>query len=367
MPKKIVIIGAGPIGSYTAQLLKLGGYKPLIIEEHAQVGRPLHCTGLVGSRVFADQKVFGFSSSAIVNTINGAVIHYDHHSFAIERKKVAYVLDRERFDKNLSKGLDILYSNRFLGLEKTRAGYIIETDMRDLFADIVIGADGAASVMRKILNLNSNHIYQYKGMQLRIKAKPCHKDMVEVYMKKPFFFWVVPEGDGVVRVGTISDSPYQDLQSFLKDTKIKGKILERFGGLVSLGICPHTVRDNLALVGDAACQLKPLTYGGIYFGLKSAAILASSIKENRLKDYDALWKKELANEIKVGLRARAIYGRLTSKDLKQIFLLLKSHKDFIEQAGDFEQHGRLILGLISKPAFYAQVGGLLRLFFKNLI
>lgn len=367
MSKQIVIIGAGPIGCYTAQVLKTYGYEPLVIEEHNEVGRPLHCTGLVGHKVFEESRPFGLSTSSIINTINGAVIHYDNQHFVIERKKVAYVIDREKFDKDLSQGLDILYENKFLGLEKTDSGYVIETDKDELPADIVIGADGANSITRKILSQDTNHISYYKGMQLRIKTKPRYKDFVEVYLKRPSFFWIVPEAEDIVRVGTISENPHNDLQGFLKEIKIKGEILDKFGGLVVVGIFNTTVKENVALVGDAACQMKPLSYGGIYFGLKAAAILSSCIKEDRLGDYDSLWKQELASEIRIGLKARQIYNRLDAKELKKIFELLKTQKSLIERVGDFENHSRLILEIIKKPTLYPQIGDIFSILFKKIL
>jgi len=364
--KKIIIIGAGPIGCYAAQLLKGYGFNPMLIEEHSEVGRPVHCTGLLGNRVFTDKRPFDLPTSSISNVINGAVIHYDREHFVIEKKKVAYVIDRERFDKDLSKGLNILYQNKFLGLEKSKSGYIIETDKDEFFADIVIGADGANSSVRGILN-HSGNIKQYRGVQFRLKTKPRHKDLVEVHLNKSFFFWIVPEAEDIVRVGTISENPYKDLTKFIKEAKIKGNILERFGGLVSAGLCNNTVKDNIALVGDAACQVKPLSYGGIYFGLRAATILASSIKENRLCEYDSLWKNELAFEIRIGLKIKDIYNRLDAKELKRVFTLIKTHKNLIERIADFENHSQFILEIIKKPSLYPQIGFLFHMLFKKIL
>lgn len=364
--RKIVIVGAGPVGCYTAQLLKIYGFRPLLIEEHSEVGRPIHCTGLVGNRVFEDKRPFSISSASIINTINGAVINYDHQHFTIERKKVAYVIDREKFDKELSKGLEILYQNKFLGLEKTNSGYLIETDKDELFADIVIGADGANSGLRRFINQDTD-IQCYKGVQFRIKTKPRHKDFVELYLMRTSFFWIVPEREDIVRVGTISGNPYNDLQEFIKKIKIKGRLLERFAGVVAIGVCRNSIKDNIALVGDAACQIKPLTYGGIFFGLKAAAILSECIKDDCFSSYEALWKKELAWEIKIGLKAKAIYNRLDTEGVKKIFNLIKEQKSLIEKVGDFENHSRLILEIIKKPSLYPQIGELSTLLFKKII
>lgn len=364
MSKKIVIVGAGPIGCYTAQLLKEYGYDSLLLEEHSEVGRPLHCTGLVGRKIFSEKRAFMPPASSILNEINGAIIHYNNQSFAIKRKGVAYVIDREKFDKGLSKGLNIHYNNRLLGIEKCRNGYIIDTEKDQLFADIIIGADGSNSSVRNVINNNTNNISSYKGIQFRIKTKLKDPDLVEVFLKDSFFFWIVPESSDIVRIGTISDNPYQNLQDFIKEHKIKGEILDKFGGLVSIGICKNTVKDNIALVGDAACQLKPLSYGGIYFGLRAAAILADCIKRNRLNDYDALWKKELAFEIKIGLKVKELASRLDKKDLEKVFKLLKEQKLLIEKMGDFENHSRFVLDMLKSPHIYPQLGNLIRIIFK---
>lgn len=365
---KIVIVGAGPVGCYTAQILKSHGYNPLLIEEHSEVGRPLHCTGLVGQMIFQEKRPFDFKipSSAITNIINGAILHYDGEHFSIEREKVAYVIDREKFDKALSHGLNIVYENKFLGLEKNRGGYIIETDKDEFAADLVIGADGANSTVRKMLNPDTNNISLYKGMQLRMKIKPRYKDFVEVYLKKPAFFWIVPEAKDIVRVGVISDNPHYELQKFLKEIKLKGDVLDKFGGVVVIGICNTTVKDNIAIVGDAACQMKPLTYGGVYFGLKAADILVNCIKRNRLYDYDQLWKKELASEIKIGLKIKQVYNRLGHKEFKKVFKLLKNQKGLIEKVGDFENHSRLFLEIVKKPSLYPQIGSLFSMLFKKI-
>lgn len=364
MAKKIIIIGAGPIGCYTAQLLKRYGYDVLLLEEHSEVGKPLHCTGLVGSRVFSEKRPFIPPASAVLNEINGAVIHYNNQSFSLKRRGVAYVIDREKFDKSLSADLNISFDNRFLGIEKYRSGYIIDTDKDQLFADIVIGADGPNSSVRGIINNNPSGIFSYRGIQFRIKTELKNSDLVEVYLKDSFFFWIVPESENIARVGTISDNPYKNLQDFIKENKIKGEILDKFGGQVSVGICRNTVRDNIALVGDAACQMKPLTYGGIYFGLRAAVILADCIKRDRLNDYDARWKKELAFEIKIGLKFKELASRLDKKELDKVFRLLKEERVSIEKIADFENHSGIVLNMIKNPRIYPQLGSLVPKFFK---
>jgi len=57
---------------------------------------------------------------------------------------------------------------------------------------------------------------------------------------------------------------------------------------------------NIALVGDAAVQVKPLTGGGIFYGLKSAELLVKCIRENRLQEYDKRLKGNLEEKLSSG-------------------------------------------------------------------
>ena len=43
----VIIIGAGPVGGYLARRLSENDMRVLLIEEHAEIGRPFQCAGLV--------------------------------------------------------------------------------------------------------------------------------------------------------------------------------------------------------------------------------------------------------------------------------------------------------------------------------
>ena len=44
---QVVIIGAGPVGGRLATELASRGISTLMVEEHAEIGRPFQCAGLV--------------------------------------------------------------------------------------------------------------------------------------------------------------------------------------------------------------------------------------------------------------------------------------------------------------------------------
>jgi geranylgeranyl reductase family protein len=361
---EIVIVGAGPIGCYTAQLLKSYGFSARIIEEHKEVGKPIRCAGLVGKQVF-EKTLLPLSESSIINRIDGASFFYGNDNFQINREGVAYVIDRERFDKNLSEGLDVECGKRIVGINEERAGYILKTnDNDDIYADVVIGSDGVNSRVRKFINYMDNNIVNdnkkgyikfYLGVQYRIKVKEslfCNK-ITQVHLREgvSFFIWVIPEGNNIIRVGVVSENAREDLMGFLREFKIEGEIIGKLDGMIPVGLTKNNYK-NIALVGDAAVQVKPLTGGGIYYGLKSAELLAKCIRDNMLYEYDRQLKKKFGREIKFGLKARKLYEEINEKELKNIFMLFKKNAGIIEKAANFENHSVIFIELLKNPGIF---------------
>jgi len=368
---KIVIVGAGPVGCYTAQLLKNYGLKTRIIEEHKEVGKPIRCAGLVGRQVF-EKTLLSFSESSILNRIDGASFFYGNDNFQINREGVAYVIDRERFDKNLSEGLEVECGKRVVEIKEGKTGYILKTnDNDDIHADLVIGADGANSRVRKYINfVNSDwvsdkkrdYIKNYLGIQYRIKVEEdllCNK-ITQVHLREgiPFFIWVIPEGNNIVRVGVISENAREDLEEFLKGFKIEGEIIGKLAGMIPVGFTKNYYK-NIALVGDAAVQVKPLTGGGIYYGLKSAELLAKCIRDNMLDKYDKRLKRKYGREIKFGLKARKLYEEINEKELKNIFMMFKKNAGIIERVANFENHSIIFIEFLKNPGMFRDVSKIL--------
>lgn len=361
---KIVIIGAGPIGCYTSQLLNksMPGIDVVNIEEHPQIGKPVHCAGLVSRRIFEESKI-PLDTGCIISHIDGANFFFNSDSFHIHRDNVALVIDRLQFDANLSKGLNIISNTRFVGIEKEGNGYLIETDKGEYYADMVIGADGANSLLRRFIAGEKN-IWHFRGVQFRLRSK-CQKNIVNVYIKNPFFAWSIPEDENMMRIGIISDNPYHDLVNLIKERDIKGEVLEKFAGIVPLGIC-QTQSEKIFLVGDAACQVKPLTYGGLYYGIRCAEILVDCVLQNKFDDYPKRWQERFGKEIAMGLKIRQIYEKLSQDNIEKIFSILKENVDVIEKFGDFEHHSKVLSEIIKNPKLQILLGKMLFTILKDI-
>ena len=405
---EIVIVGAGPIGCYTAQLLKKCGINSFrIIEEHSEVGRPVRCAGIVGKPVFEDSLI-PLSRDSILNQINGALFFYRGDTFKIERSGVALVVDREKFDKELSQGLKVEYGIRLLEIEEEGEGdgaagsgegsrYRLKTNQGDIWADMVIGADGPRSRVKNFIDSKSERVKRgsgakkdngnvnrgiddsgetkfYKGVQYRIKLDDLKGledeffsgEMTRVYMREgiPFFVWIIPEGDGIIRLGVIAENGRKELERVIEEEGIKGEIIDRLAGIIPIGLCQSAYK-KVAVVGDAARQVKPLTGGGIYYGMKAAEILVECIREGALAEYDKRWKSKFGREIKFGLWARKVYERLNKDEheLKDIFSLFKENAEFIERVANFENHSLLFREAFKKPKIFVKAG---KIFGRNI-
>jgi geranylgeranyl reductase family protein len=355
---RILIVGAGPIGCYLARLLRLRNKsaKVTVIEEHPSSGLPLHCSGLVGGSIFKEARL-GLPREAVINHIDEAQFFLNGDSFHIRKKQVAFVLDRKKFDQELSRGLAVNYNTRFVGLEKENGHYLALSEKEAMPADVIIGADGSNSSLRKIIN-PENNIKSYCGAQMRVKTKGLKAHTVRVYLRKPFFAWVIPESGTVARVGLIGQNPHHELNAFLQEINLEGEVLENFGGFLPLGLC-RTQKDNIALVGDAACQVKPLTHGGIYYGIRCAEILAGCLQHNRLADYEAYWQGQFGREIEIGLKMKRLYQDLDEESFKKFFKLLKVNRLLIERFANFDRHADIILKLLRLGKVQRLLGKLL--------
>ena len=340
----ISIIGAGPSGSYLAYLLAKSGMEVQIFEDHKCVGVPIQCTGILTEsflEIIEPKKEF------LVNTISRISVNSPNNSRAVlEMKKKDYIVNRTLFDNYfcslaVDNGAKLFLNHRFLdfknGVMEIKDNY--NSKIKKIKTDILVGADGPLSSVAKSAGIYGKRKILI-GMQAVIKMQ-CEKNKFDTYFGSAFpkfFGWFVPEADDIARVGLAAeDNPKQYFDEFIK--KFNGRVLEIQAGPIPVYNPEIQIqKENIYLVGDAACQIKNTTGGGIVFGLIGAKILADCIINNtqtetndqrpmaNIKDYQKEIKKKLGKDLMAHYYMRKVLDRFTDKDYNKLVELVKQEK-----------------------------------------
>ncbi|MGB6500500.1 MAG: NAD(P)/FAD-dependent oxidoreductase [Thermoplasmata archaeon] len=344
----VLVVGAGPAGSTAARDLAGAGHRVLLIEEHPRVGVPVQCAGLVSQRVLD----LAGPGSYVRRPVRGANVFgpsLREFSFRADEPR-AFVIDRAGLDVHLgdraaAAGAEVRTSTRFDGVvRKEPDGVTVRTTDPDgnaarLSARVVVGADGVASAVARAFRLR-RPVEILPAFEAEYPESPGDADAVEVYLGRRFapglFGWWIPDGAGGARVGIACDADGTSARVYFH--RLIEHLVTRFGRplvnptafLVSgipIGTVPALSGDRVVLVGDAAAQVKPLSGGGIFTGMRAAEIAAKAIdgalrsgelSAARLKSYDTAWRAEFSEEFRKALYLRRLFARLSDAELDSL-------------------------------------------------
>lgn len=356
-PCDVAIAGGGPAGTNLALELSSKGILVRLFEEHASLGSPAHCAGLVGSTM-ADLPTIGrLVRKCTVNKVRGAIfISPSGTRFTVEGGAgSALVLDRKLFDRRLgelavSSGTNIHLRSKVMEVGNGIIRVLNQGSEEQFRPEVVVGATGAKFSIASLFGDRTGSVIP--GVQLEIANLDLDEEMVHLYFGKNIsdglFGWVIPLDSSTARVGLCSRSHAKDRLNKFVDTKVKedfgrGKIIEINAGSIVYGIRERTVWGNTILVGDEALQTKPATGGGIHYSIICAKIASRSIvshlKEGKdLSNYEAAWRKNLEKEIRFGLWARRFYEKLSDEELDQLFAAISDRVAGLLAQANFDKH-----------------------------
>ncbi len=370
-----VVVGAGPTGCVVSRRVAEAGFSVLLVEEHDEVGRPNHCAGLITPRalslaeLYPDGLVQNELSGAIIRSVSGRKISIGGdktHAVAINRPQ----LDARLAVEAQESGAELILGTRATRFERNGYGVRVHLDNSHhdqvVEARLLIGADGANSTVARWAQLPGPSEV-VKAVNAVARLPDCDTDFVEVFVGRSiapgWFGWIIPLGKDHARVGvgTTRGSPTRYLKEIMTAFSSrfrKTEILSIAGGAIPLGLPRRIHSDHTMLVGDAACQVKYTSGGGVYTGLLAArncadtaarALSEDDLSAESLGRYQTSWLEQMGEEMRLGMLLRRLFVRLGDDDFDKVLHVLRSQTlgDMISSYGDIDHPSRLAMRLVS--------------------
>jgi geranylgeranyl reductase family protein len=320
---RVAIVGAGPAGSHLAYQLSLDGCQVLLFDAREAWEKP--CGGGVTSKALRE---FGFlkncdapkqmiSSLRLITAREREITMTPRDDFAIySRKELSRMMRRRAVEAGAR-----LHCARVEKTDYSNGKWHLETSQGDFMADLLVGADGASSIIRRRVGVRFHpRDFAYAlGWHVQTTQSPTQVE-VKYLDEYSGYLWLFPRIDHIsygIASGYQETTPARLKEKLLdfiarQDRNLAHEIRSGnsnqracFYAAMIPALDPSTwedlkagnARQAWALVGDAAGFVDPLTGEGIYYAIKSAELLAKAISR-RMEDYDELWRAEYGEEMR---------------------------------------------------------------------
>jgi menaquinone-9 beta-reductase len=308
-----LVVGAGPAGSIAALVLARGGARVALVDK-AAFPRDKACGDLVGPRGVQVLHDLGVAVPAARRVHDMVVVGptgrrvglptVPGHTYA----DFGLAVPRVRFDATLRDAALSAGAEPFVGRAKAPLqdageleGFVLDSGTR-LRADVVIGADGAASLVAETAGLVDSERVLW-GFATRSYVDGAIDRPHILFWEPsrgrgfPGYGWVFPGVDGSANVGlglgvlsnrTEGRRAVRELDAFIGHATALGLIGDaalrsadaapRLGGWLKMGLAGTTpAKGRVLLVGDAAGLINPLQGEGIAQAMSSGRAAADAV------------------------------------------------------------------------------------------
>lgn len=405
----VAIVGAGPIGSTLAYKIAKEGYSVVILEKKKEIGIPLQCAGIVSKKLRDFNEI---PDDLILNEAKGAYLHSTNHTLKVEKDKTeAFIIDRVAYDQFLVKraideGAKLFTQYKVIDVD-SKTGLIKCNNNKEIFAKVIVGADGSKSFVSSLFNdkfnyfnasqylvetnkfgsynnrnNNSNNDMNNNSNDINDSNSNDFVDLFAISKILPGFLWCIPTSKNGYRVGLFSNNTYKDQKKVLDEFLANDKrfdscnILEKYSGKIPIfDKNKKIVNDRIILIGDAASQLKPTTGGGLIIGFDTCDIAKKTIvkflnsdKQDNLgylKEYEKNFKKKYSKELKYQIKVQQTIENLSDDDLDYMFIKLKEKnaEEIISKYGDMDEQSVLVKEFIKRGLIFSIIP---KVFFRKL-
>jgi len=345
----LLIVGAGPAGSFAAELLAQGGANVALFDGRPP-GEPKACGGGVTGKAL---KTWPHLLNAVGRTINELDLYSPSgKKLHLELDEPFAIYSRLAFDSYLrerARDAGAKVFNEKISVRKSKraaAAWTLKSESNAEFTGrILVGADGANSGVGKSLAgpLSASDMEVAFGYRAPLPADGEAPTVVAFLPRWIGYAWAFPRPDHIsFGIATTQDAfqhqPLDDLlwqfmigyYSESGDTKRKfwannsdqtqgirqhlEQTAERYAARIP-GLADKTWEtrrvcgEDWALLGDAAGFADPVTGEGIYYALRSAQIFAECYLSGSLTDYETRWRTDFGAELRrASQMRRRFYG-----------------------------------------------------------
>ncbi len=368
-----VIAGAGPAGCRLARVLSGKGLSVLVLEEHHEIGVPVHCTGIVGSGLLDE---FQLDPSVLLGRIDKVMVNFpDGRQVRLPTSIRPLLVDRRHLDLQLSRqaldeGARIINGARVESIvsrqDHALVSYRLGGELFQAVGKVVVLATGSMSPLPKMCGISPAPAY-YQSVQTEARLKGI--DGIELFLGDRIapgsFAYAVGFNGGPARIGLITRRRSREhMNRLLMESSLASRLEHNPGPFchrpMPFGVPEKTVAGRVVAVGDAACQLKSTTGGGVYFSLTCADLLGKVIVDSRrngnfdldmLGSYDRLWKGRLRMELKAGLALRRFLEGVGDAWWNRVGRALEEPEisRIIRDYQEFDNHHRFIIEFFKNP------------------
>ncbi|MFH1010187.1 MAG: geranylgeranyl reductase family protein [bacterium] len=289
----VMIVGAGPAGSWLGFRLAQAGIDSVILEK-AKFPRYKACAGGLSQKTI---EFLPFSIEEIIERpMAGAWAGFRGKEVPISDIGLAgAMVMRDTFDNFLAQkycaaGGSFFDDTPVVRVEETKDGFRIESGNEVWAGKILVGADGAAGFVRRACGFEQHRdlcVALVAEMRVTKAAMEALGDFAyfDLSAVRHGYGWIFPKRTHV-SIGIFTHRRDENLNTRLEDfcrthpLLQGGEILHLQGGALPVGGYPRQVhRDRVLLVGDAAATVEPFLGEGIYHALLSADVAVDAITQ----------------------------------------------------------------------------------------
>ena len=320
--RDVVVVGGGPAGAAAALAARRAGASVLVLDR-ADFPRDKVCGDGIAPEALDVLAVLGADPAELVagypavprlslRAPRGAVVERDtpRPSHVVPRE----VLDARVLAAALTAGAEFR-RHRVRSVVVADDGVVVDGAVR---AGVLVGADGAESVVRRALDLprarDDRIAVAIRGYAPEPPLRPGTQVLVTTEQRWPAYAWSFPLGDGRANVGygeLVSGGATREALVAGLHRLLPGVEPDRLRAHrlpLSTGR-PRQPDGRVLLAGDAASLINPLTGEGIFYAVLSGALAGAAATAGA--HAGAVYRRALRSRLGWHLRATSAASQLS--------------------------------------------------------